>query len=291
MDTFGLRINEGVCFSTPKKAVHEKTRKRQLQIVKPFVPLLKQFMEPDEEILLALRGCSPMTTLESITMGVFVYHVKRCVLVVTNKRILHFPARGNHAPRQSIAEVRYGDIANVKLSAFLGRVITITYAGGGKERFYRLQPKEFKKLKALVGTFPKGGQPTPARGRQHLCPKCMSPLAARRYACPACRLEFKNRTRAIRMVLLIPGGGYFYAKHPGLALLYAVGEAALLVALIVLLVQIGSGNADEGDWAALVLVAVLLAIEKALSVYHVQHFVDEYIPADEDFVPIKSYAR
>ena len=87
----GLPINEAIAFSNKKGVFKEGIKKKQLSILQDYEALLKQFLEPGEEILLAMRGCSPMTTLEQLTMGWYASYLKRCVFVVTNRRILHFP--------------------------------------------------------------------------------------------------------------------------------------------------------------------------------------------------------
>ncbi len=290
-DTFGLPVNRAVCFSTHKDTFHEGTKKRQVKILKPLVPLLKQLLEPDEQILRAIRACSPMTILQQLTAGAYIYYIKRCVLILTNKRILHFPTRGNYSPRKSVSEVRYGDIAKAKVRGFLGGVLTLEYRSGRREKFYRLPSREVKKLKGLLAMLPGDRQVSPAKERVHVCPKCLSLLQKRRYSCSSCRLEFKDETQAARMALLVPGGGYFYAKLPALGILYGMGEAALLVLIVILLVAIAAGRGDAEEWAALIGLVFLLGVEKLLAVNHARHFIQEYLPVDEDFVPIKSYAR
>lgn len=91
IDTFGLRINQDVCFTTASNKLHLGTMKRQLKVLKELAPMLKQTLKADEEILLSVRASSPMSWFEQLVTGWIIYYLKRCVLVVTNKRILHFP--------------------------------------------------------------------------------------------------------------------------------------------------------------------------------------------------------
>ena len=102
-ETFGLPINQATAFSDKKGNFKEKIKKRNIKMLKDYVPLLKQFLEPDEEILLLMRGYSPMTSMEQFTTGWLVYYIKRCTLVVTNQRILHFPAKKDLSPQHFIA--------------------------------------------------------------------------------------------------------------------------------------------------------------------------------------------
>lgn len=46
VETYGLPINRDACFSTHKNKFHKGVMKRQLKILKPFAPMLKQFLKP-----------------------------------------------------------------------------------------------------------------------------------------------------------------------------------------------------------------------------------------------------
>ena len=61
VDTFGLRVNQNVCFTTHKNTPHNGTTKRQLKVLRDVAPLLKQVLKPDEEIWLAVRTTSPIS--------------------------------------------------------------------------------------------------------------------------------------------------------------------------------------------------------------------------------------
>jgi hypothetical protein len=258
--------------------------KTQLKLLKEFAPLLKQFMEPDEEILLAVKAASPMSFLEQLITGWIIYYIKRCVLVFTNKRILHFPTNANFRPKQSVAQARYGDIERFKLSGFLSKIFKVVYKNGKKENFYYIRSTEFKKLKTLLPLFIKDGQPSEIMQRHHLCPNCIIPLPRDRFTCPNCRLEFKNVTQAIRSSILFPGGGYFYTRHSILGISDAIVETILSIALIVSLIDASKGTEP---WSTVMLIAVILFVEKIITIYHTKHFVSEYIPVNKDFVPIK----
>ena len=290
VDTFGLPISKDVCFSTHKNTFRPRTMKRQLKILKAFAPWLKQLLAPGEEILLAVRACSPMSLLEQLTLGWVIFYSKRCVLVFTNKRILHFPTRTNFSPRSSVAQVQYGDLEETKLRGFLGRVLTLRYKSGRKEGFNHVQSHEFKKLKALLPSLAKDGPPSPARERHHLCPRCQARLVKDRFSCPDCRLEFKDRERARRLSWLYPGGGYFYTGHPVLGVMDAIAETILLIALIVALIDGLTGATGPEGWVSVALIAGLLALEKIETVYHAKHYVNEYIPL-EKVVPAIPTAR
>jgi hypothetical protein len=290
-ETLGLPINTGVCFSTVRSEFNKRVMKRQLKTLEPLVAVLKQFLEPDETILFAVRGRSPVSTLEAMSTGWVIYYARRCVLVVTSKRILHIPTRANLRPKKSIAEVRYGDIATLKFRTFLGRALALRYKSGKRETFSAIPSGEFKKLKVVLDALPKDGPASEAGERRHLCPKCMSPLRKDTYACPTCRLEFKRRRQAVRKALLLPGGGWFYTGYPLLGVLYALIEVFLLVDIMLSLGEILAGLGGEEEWVQIVVSVGVLALEKSFAVLHARRSVDDYIPVGEDFVPIKSHAR
>ena len=104
-ETFGVPVNEEVCFSNVKKVFKERIKKSQLKLLKPIASTVGQFLEPDEEILFLTKGCSPMTLMEQLTTGWIIMYIKRCLLVVTNKRILHVLTKHDFKPRSSIAEI------------------------------------------------------------------------------------------------------------------------------------------------------------------------------------------
>ena len=286
-ETVGLPINQQAAFSNPKGEFKERIKKRQLKMLQKYAPMLNHQMEPGEEIQLAMRGCSPMSLLEQLTTGWIVYLLKRCTLVVTNKRILHFPSKTNFTPKHSVSQIRFGDLELIKPSAFLGRRFTVKYKNGKKETF--LYVKEARKLKALLPTLTlHGDQTTLFRTRHHLCPKCTAPLEPGVYTCWKCALEFKNMKTGALLSIFLPGGGYFYTRHPFLGLGDAIGEVLLLVIFVFSLAGLLFGTADPvGSIMLVVVFGILLFIEKVITVYHTKHFIKEYIPVDEHFQPIR----
>ncbi|OGW28404.1 MAG: hypothetical protein A2X56_00140 [Nitrospirae bacterium GWC2_57_13] len=286
-DSFGLPVNPDTAFSTPKGEFKERIKKRQLKMLEKYQDLLKQFLEPGEEILLAMRGCSPMSFIEQLTVGWVILLIKRCTLIVTNKRILHFPAKMDFSPKRSISQIRYGDVDTIKPAGFLGSRFTVRYKNGVKETF--LYVKESRKLKAIMPKLKLQGEPTSLfRSRHHLCPKCAVPLEPGVYKCWKCGMEFKSMKTAMALSIFLPGGGYFYTGHPFLGLGDAIGEIILLVVVAFSAYNVVFGTADPvGDLMLLAIFGVLLVFEKIMTVYHAKHFVKEYIPVEKDFQPMK----
>src|SRR4030065_1693542 len=108
-ESFGLPFNQEIAFSNPKGKFKERIKKKQLRMVERYAPLLKQFLEPGEEILLVMRGCSPVSLMEQFTTGWIIFLLKRCTLVGTNRMNLDFPSKTNFMPRNSLAQIGSGD--------------------------------------------------------------------------------------------------------------------------------------------------------------------------------------
>lgn len=283
VDTFGLRVNRDISFATHKSRPSQRVMNRQLKILQNFAPILKQLLQSDEEILLAVRACSPMSLFEQLTTSWMIFYLKRCVLIFTNKRILHFPTGTNFRPKSSIAEILYGDIAEAKVRGFFGRAFTLTYRTGKEESFNYVESPDFKKLKAILPSLPKEIHPSEVSERHHLCPRCRARLLKGRFSCPACRLPFKDGERAMRLSILYPGGGYFYTKHLLMGIGYALAESALLIFLITGLINVLMGRGGSEGWEAVFALAVALIIAKIETIYHAKHYVNEFIPIDENF--------
>jgi len=290
VDTFGLRINQDVCFTAHNNKFHKGTRDRQLKILRGLAPTLKQVLKPDEEIWLVVRAVSPMSWFEQLTTGWMIYYLKRCVLIFTNKRILHLPTTMNFKPKVSVAQVLYGDIAETKLAGFLGRALTLQYKSGKKESFNYIEPRDFKKLKVLLPSLPKESQPSEVSERHHLCPRCQARLLKWKYTCPSCQLQFKDGERAIKLSILYPGGGYFYTGHPILGIGDAIVEAALLVLIVGEMIALPTGETGPERWGLVGVFVLALIAEKAQTIYHARHYVNEYIPLEKNFAPVTALA-
>jgi hypothetical protein len=224
--------------------------------------------------------------MEPFTSGWMIYYIKRCVLVVTDRRILHFPAKSNYSPRHSIAQIRYGDVDTIMASTFLSRKFTVKYKNGKKEVF--LYVKETPKLKAVLNEVRMSGQqPTTYGTRHHLCPNCTAPLLTGEYLCPSCKLEFKNERKARNLSILYPGGGYFYTGHPFLGIGDAIVETFLIAMVLTALVNLATGAEGDAALPGVVLFGVILLIEKLYTVYHAKHYVKEYIPLDKEIQPLR----
>ena len=215
-----------------------------------------------------------------MTGWIFIY-LKRSLFIFTNKRLFHIPTKRNYSYRYSIAHILYPDCDSIQLK---GNRLVVGYKNGKKEKFLYIARKEKKKIKALIPTISFEGTPSEIQKRIHLCPRCTKELEEEKYICPHCFLEFKEKDKAKKISLIYPGGGYFYTRHPFLGVSDAIVETILLVLVIVSLIDAIKGV--EGSGYELFPFAILLVIEKLISVYHSNHFIKEYIPKEKDIVPI-----
>jgi hypothetical protein len=269
-----LPVNPDVMFSDHKNIYKERIEKRQRKMLSKL-SFIKPFLTEGETILCITTGCSPVSLLEQCLTGWIVFFLKRSLFVFTNRRIFHIPTKYEFSYRNSLAQILYADCRNI---AIKGRNLLAEYKNGRKERFICIPSSESRKIETLLAGISTEGQPSSTLSRTHLCPRCTNQLVADQYTCPSCSLEFKNKKEAKKISILYPGGGYFYTGHP----LLGIGDALAEVCLTILVIG-GSlaalSGAAEGI-SVLVYFGILLILEKALSVYHSNHFVKEYIPKD-----------
>ncbi len=284
-----LPINRDVAFTDVQGRHKPGLEKKQMKLLAKAAPMLRKILQPGEEIHLVAPGVSPFSALEFLTTGWVINYLKRCLLVVTDRRLLHLPARYSFEPKMSIAQVPYGDVVEFKVGRFLGTRLTLTYRDNRKETFTAFPGWAGKKLKALLPGRSGQGQASMVKGRQHLCPRCAAVLAEEMIAnadsaiCAGCSLSFKDKKTALKYSLLYPGGGYFYTGHPWLGIGDAITEAFLILMVILGVFMMFDPEVGPDALFLVGFFGVFLAIEKAVTVYHAQHFVAERLPADRRF--------
>ncbi len=274
-----LPVDADVCFSNHKNIHKPRIEKNQRKLLEKL-SFLRPFLMPDESIRLVTTGCSPFSFLEQFFGGAIMQVYKRALFVFTNFRILHIPVKSDYAYRDSIAQILYGDCAEL---AIKGWTLVAKYADGTTEKFSCIRGKERKKIKALLKNLPADKLQSPEARRTHLCPRCTHPLIHDQYVCPACELQFKTKSEARRISLIYPGGGYFYTRHFLLGGIDAIVETWLSVLLIFAVI-----NAFTNTTESLFLVvffALALAIEKSVTIFHSNRFVEEYLPVPRRVQP------
>lgn len=258
-------------FADHKGEYRKGVEKRQRKLAAK-VEFISRFLQPNERVLFITTACSPFSTLEQLTTGWIIFYLKRAILVVTDKRILHVLTKSNYTYRDSIAEIRYEDIVSMKQSF---GALKLKYRNGKKERFLYVARQERRKFKELAKSRTFDPNAKGDAGRTHLCPRCATALDEGVYSCAQCNLQFKSRSEGRRRALIIPGGGYFYTGHWFLGIGDALVEFVLLVFLAISLLS----EADQG--ATAIVLTVFLVIEKAISLYHTDHFIKEFLPEEK----------
>jgi hypothetical protein len=190
-------------------------------------------------------------------------------------RVFHIPTTQNFSYRGSIAQILYSDCQKISIK---WSTLVVEYKNRKKEKFLYIAGRERKKLKALLANAPVQGQPSDTPERIHLCPRCTNSLIKDVFTCPHCSLEFKDRATARKISILYPGGGYFYTRHPLLGLGDALTELYLTFLVLVVLSSVIVGNTEAVP--SLVIIGFILAFEKAITVFHSNNFINEFIPKD-----------
>ena len=279
-NVLGLPVDRNIIFSNHKGTYKQGIEKRQTKLLQK-ISFIKPFLKEDEKILLVTTGCSPISILEQLLTGWIVFYLRRSLFVFTNKRIFHIPTKINYSYRNSIAQILYADCQTIEMK---GRTLVVKYKNGKKEKFYYMGGKEKKKIKALLKTISLEGIQSKTAGRIHLCPRCTKELIEDEYSCPNCRLEFKSKAETKRISIVYPGGGYFYTGHPWLGVGDAITESILLLFVVLTLVDALQGG--ENGFTSFAVFSIILALEKAITVYHSNHFIKEYIPKEKEIKPI-----
>ena len=275
----GLPVDRRILFSDAKGIYKPRIQKRQTKLIER-ISFMKPFLKEGEKIILVTTGCSPISVLEQFLTGWLVFYLKRCLLVFTDRRIFHIPTKANYSYRNSMAQILYADCEKISVK---GGALVVQYKNGEKERFNYVASKERKKIKALLEAISLAGQQSKMGRRTHLCPRCARELNKDQYTCTNCRLAFKDKAEGKRISILYPGGGYFYTDHPFLGIGDAITELGLMIVVVVSAIAVARGF-EEGIFL-LVISGILLVLEKVVSVFHSNHFVEEYIPREKEIRP------
>jgi len=269
----GLPVEPEILFADKRgvrKARIEKNRTHLLE----KLGFLGRFLDADERIILVTTGCSPFGVLEQMTMGaLWVVLLKRALFVFTNKRMFHIPTTANYAYRGALSQILYEDCCSLQAK---GSMLVIEYRNGRKEKFYGIPGADRAIIQRLRLETSETDHPSDQPQRNHLCPNCTQILPTGAVTCPSCGLEFKSRTKALKYSLLVPGGGYFYTNHPFMGIGDAVVESYLLIITLAGLVVGLLGDSEAMSTA--LLFAIVLGIEKLVTIHHSYSFLSEYIP-------------
>lgn len=292
MNLSSLKVREDTLYTNSAGEEKSGIRKRAEKALAKLEEPLRKVLEPDEIILYAAPALAPVTPLEQLTFGWYIYQAARSILVLTNRRLLQFRVATNGDWRHQMRGLYWGDIEEAKVKGLLNMALQLKYRDGKKETFWGLRRADGKKIRFLLETLlpASASEATAACGATSLCPGCFAPLSARVYQCSKCGMSFRDERSMLWRSLLIPGGGYFYARLWFLGVMDCLAEAVLLLILLVwALIALGltqptsrPGEAPTTAEEALIIVIVLvvmLALKKALTIYHCRRRIREFIPA------------
>ena len=274
-NTFSLPVDSGVLFSNAKGVYKKRIEKKKMELLRK-ISFIRRFLDSDEQIMFITKACSPFTFVEQMTMGpVMLVMVKRALLVFTNKRLFHIPTTPEYKYRASVAQIHYQDCKQMFVK---GSKLTFIYQDGKKENFFFIPGADRAKLKRMNISSPELGPPSALPRRRHLCPGCTNELNQNVYSCPSCGLEFKDKATAKKYSLLLPGGGYFYSRHWVMGILDFLVESYLIVLNGIFLLGFVLGEVTL--LPPLIFLAAILSVEKLITIYHTNHFIDEYLPVN-----------
>jgi hypothetical protein len=275
-ELYGLCVDTSVLFSDHKGIYRSGIEKHQRKLLSKL-SFLAPHLEQGERILHIISGCSPVTAVEQLLTGVLLQPLKRSLFAITNRRIFHVPITRGLRHRWSIAHILYADCRLMHLG---WSTLVVKYKSGRTEKFRCIGRNGRKKARILLRNMPLKGRASPILEREHLCPRCTNPLIKGYYACPSCSLQFKNKSCATVLSILIPGGGYFYTRHPIIGVMEAIMETIvfLLLSAATTAYFISSPSAPRSISQAIILCAIVLGYQKAVSSMFSNKCIEDFIP-------------
>jgi len=287
----GAQIREDSVFTNDRGEEKKGIRKNAEKALEKLRDILPLVLASDEVVLYVARCQSPVSAFEQITLGWYIYYVTGVVVVLTNRRLLHFDVTRSGDWKRMLRAVSWGDLEEAKITGWLSKNLALKYRSGRKAKYWKLSRQDGKKIKVLVEAIYAGGrESSSAQTMTSLCPQCRAELTPRVYDCAKCGFAFKDEKTMVRRSWLIPGGGYLYTRHWFLGIGDFLVEAYLLI-LVLTTVLIGAGvivdtPREPGDeplagaaaWAAAAILAAVLGVEKVLTVHHCRRFIRDFMP-------------
>ena len=278
LSIFGVPVDRETIFSNHKGIYKNRIEKRQRKLIIKTTSV-KFFLHADERILCLTTGYAPVSIKEQVLTGPAFLFFKRAILVFTDKRILHVPARFNQGPGRAISQIMYNDCRQLSIK---GRSLVVSYKDGTQETFPYIGRKEKRKIAALLDSIPSTeGVPDGHHRRVFLCPSCTTALENKTERCPACQLEFKSPHRAQLRAIFIPGGGYFYCHYTTLGFGLGLIEIAVITHLLFNLMAFKEGMVVNFGIMAIML--CLLVCEKYIATFHSGQLARDFIPESKDY--------
>jgi hypothetical protein len=205
--------------------------------------------------------------------------------VITNQRVLFFPVKRDGTWKESVRSVHSGDIEEIKPKGLLIRNVSFRFKNGTKVTYTNFSRGDAKKIAAIAAVLIPGasGEMTSAHGLVQLCPDCRTVLTEGQYFCSVCGLIFKNEKSMVTRSILLPGGGYFYTGHRGIAIFLAVIEGYLVLEILFFLfIGLSSPKALPNIRSTLIALGLFWAIETAITILHCRRYIRDFIPDKRD---------
>lgn len=279
LSIFGVPVDRNTIFNNHKGIYQKRVEQRQRKLIVKST-FIKFFLHHGEQIQCLTTGFSPVSGFERIATGPAFLFFKRALIIFTDRRILHVPTHFDRSPRGAVSQIMYEDCASINTK---GRSLQVKYKNGQHDIFPYIGRKEKKKIQTLVHALPtvpkEAGR---LRGRVYLCPSCTNMLPAHAHRCASCGLVFKSSFQAKLRSLLIPGGGYFYSRHPVVGAAVGLFELALMLILTHQGMALHQGLPIPPSTPALALLALILG--KLIGTFHAQEQIKEFVPEKKDFV-------
>jgi hypothetical protein len=291
----GIRVREDTLFTNHKGEEKSGVRKREERTFGKLHEVLSKALGPDEIVLYAARCQEPKGAIEQLGLG-WNTNISATVLVLTNQRLLSILVKdagvfgGGLKWKRSLRSVKWGDIEEAKVKGWLSPSLQLKYRSGEKAIYSGLRRGDAKKIKTIIAAIQSvgAGEMSLAQAMVSLCPDCITELTPQVYECGKCHLLFKNE-KSLLWRLLVPGAAYFYVGHGYLGVMHFIGEAYLILELVILALA-ALGIADllsqpgrpptEPTVAvtAFVFVGIIFALEKLITLQHCRRMIRLYIP-------------
>lgn len=268
----GIPVDPEVAFTDHRGQRCPKYEKRQKKLLTKL-SFIRPYLDEGESIVLVTTGCSPFSVWEQLLGGWMIMMLKRSLLVFTNKRFFHIPTTPDFRFRRSLAMVDYAWCREARVR---GGTLQVAYHSGSKEHFTALDRRERKKLKSMFQNTPLPQTDANPRDRSFLCPNCGVVMGREVQPCLNCGQSFRDKKTARLLSLLLPGGGYFYTGHPLLGIGDALVETYLTIYVFIMLLGVLMGAPEA--LPALGLFAGILVLEKAITIYESNRFLEEFLP-------------
>jgi len=146
----GLPVDTAVLFSDHKGRYKKRLEKQQRKRLGKL-GFLSPFLEPGEKILFITSGCSPFSAIEQLLTGAWIYLLKRCLFVFTDRRVFHIPTKSNFAYRKSIAQILYADCSSLQIKR---SALSAGYKNGNLEKSRQSPAQQERKSQRFLKILP-----------------------------------------------------------------------------------------------------------------------------------------